>query len=40
MKAKGGFLMEIINTDDLQGLHRYGPKLVSGGIGAHMYEVG
>ena len=40
MKAKDNFFAEIINTDGLQGLRRYGVKLVSGGIGAHMFWTG
>ena len=33
MKAKDGFLVEIINTDGLYGPRRYGLEIVSGGIG-------
>ena len=33
MRANNLFLMEIINTDGLQGPRRYGTRMVSGGIG-------
>ena len=36
MKAIDLFLPEIIDTDGLRGLRRYGTEIVSGGICAHM----